>query len=176
MGFVEDADRLNLIYAAANMLVIPSLEDNQPQTGLEAMACGTPVVAFEAGGIPEFVRHEQTGLLARQADSSDLAEQMIRLALDSNLQRQMGESARAMMEMEFEVETQAWHHLKLYRDILKSDSRCHAGQVCRVQQPRKINGPPNLRVVSTTAGACNMITQLAQKLPVSHQPHHLPTE
>ncbi len=120
MGFVEDSDRLNQIYAAANMLVIPSLEDNQPQTGLEAMASGTPVVAFAAGGIPEFVRHEQTGLLAQQADSNDLATQMIRLAKDPNLQRQMGDAARAMMEMEFETETQAWHHLKLYRDILKA--------------------------------------------------------
>ena len=122
MGFVEDAGRLNQIYSAADMLVIPSLEDNQPQTGLESMACGTPVVAFEAGGIPEFVRHEQTGLLARQADSNDLAAQIIRLANDPELQHRMGESARAMMELEFDTETQAWHHLKLYRDILKSNS------------------------------------------------------
>ena len=119
MGFVKDTDQLNTIYSAANMLVIPSLEDNQPQTGLEAMACGTPVVAFEAGGIPEFVRHEQTGLLAKQSDANDLAEQMIRLARDPNMQRQMGQSARAMMENEFETEAQAGHHLKLYRDILK---------------------------------------------------------
>ena len=125
------------IYSAADMLVIPSLEDNQPQTGLEAMACGIPVVAFEAGGIPEFVRHEQTGLLARQADSNDLAKQMIRLVNDSNLQQRMGKSARAMMEMEFETETQAWHHLKFYRDILQPTSVAAPASVSASQPQRK---------------------------------------
>ena len=137
MGFVEEAARLNQIYSAADMLVIPSLEDNQPQTGLEAMACGTPVVAFEAGGIPEFVRHEQTGLLARLADSNDLAKQMIRLVNDSNLQQRMGKSARAMMEMEFETETQAWHHLKFYRDILQPTSVAAPASVSASQPQRK---------------------------------------
>lgn len=120
LGFIEDTDRMNLVHSAADMVIVPSLEDNQPQTGLEAMACGTPVVAFQSGGIPEFVRHEQTGLLARQSDSNDLARQIIRLANDSSLQNRLSKAARAMMEMEFETETQAWHHLKLYRDILKS--------------------------------------------------------
>lgn len=137
MGFVEDSERLNQIYAAANMLVIPSLEDNQPQTGLEAMACGTPVVAFAAGGIPEFVRHEQTGLLAQRADSDDLGEQMIRLVKDQNLERQMGDAARAMMEMEFETETQAWHHLKLYRDILKAKSVATPGSNTQLPQRKR---------------------------------------
>ena len=137
MGFVEEAARLNQIYSAADMLVIPSLEDNQPQTGLEAMACGIPVVAFEAGGIPEFVRHEQTGLLARLADSNDLAKQMIRLVNDSNLQQRMGKSARAMMEMEFETETQAWHHLKFYRDILQPTSVAAPASVSASQPQRK---------------------------------------
>ena len=121
MGFVKDDGRLNQIYSAADLVVVPSLEDNQPQTGLEAMACGTPVVAFNAGGIPEFVRHEQTGLLARQSDAADLAKQIIRLVTESQLQQQTAQAARAMMEMEFEVETQAWQHLKLYRDILQSN-------------------------------------------------------
>lgn len=120
MGFVDDARRLNQIYSAANMVVVPSLEDNQPQTGLEAMACGTPVVAFITGGIPEFVRHEQTGLLARPSDPADLAKQITRLVNDSDLQQRLGHAARKMMETEFEVQTQAWQHLKLYRNILSS--------------------------------------------------------
>lgn len=118
MGFVKDAKRLNQIYSAADMVVVPSLEDNQPQTGLESMACGTPVVAFDAGGIPEFVRHEQTGLLARPSDATDLATQISRLVGDSDLQQRLGQAAREMMVMEFEIQTQAWQHLKLYRDIL----------------------------------------------------------
>jgi len=123
MGFVEDTERMRMIHSAADMVVVPSLEDNQPQTGLEAMACGTPVVAFQSGGIPEFVRHEQTGLLARKSDPDDLARQIVRLANDLSLRDRLGNAAREMMEMEFETETQAWQHLKLYRDILNSTAK-----------------------------------------------------
>jgi glycosyltransferase involved in cell wall biosynthesis len=137
MGYIDCTNQLNKIYSAADMVVVPSVEDNQPQTGLEAMACGTPVVAFNAGGIPEFVRHEQTGLLARSADSDDLAKQMTRLVKDSNLRRRLSEAARSMMEMEFETETQAWQHLILYRDILKSRTANDAYHAASPQSTRK---------------------------------------
>jgi len=52
--------------------VIPSLEDNLPNTVLEAMACGTPVVGFDIGGIPDMIEHKKTGYLAVAADVDDL--------------------------------------------------------------------------------------------------------
>jgi glycosyltransferase involved in cell wall biosynthesis len=58
-------------YAAANAILIPSLEDNLPNVALEAAACGTPIVAFRSGGLPEVVRHLDNGYLATPGDIDD---------------------------------------------------------------------------------------------------------
>ncbi|MFH1176651.1 MAG: glycosyltransferase, partial [Acidobacteriota bacterium] len=60
-GFVADERRMAAMFAAADAFVLPSLEDNLPNTMLEAMACGTPVVAFAVGGIPEAVTDQEEG-------------------------------------------------------------------------------------------------------------------
>ena len=55
------------------MYVLPSLEDNLPNTIMEAMACGVPCVGFRVGGIPEMIEHRRTGYVANFKDSNDLA-------------------------------------------------------------------------------------------------------
>ena len=62
-----------LHYAAANLYVTPSLEENLPNTIIEAAAMECPTVAFEVGGIPEIITHGVTGYLARYRDVPDLA-------------------------------------------------------------------------------------------------------
>jgi glycosyltransferase involved in cell wall biosynthesis len=62
------------IYAAADVFVTPSLEENLPNTIMEAMACGTTCVGFEVGGIPEMIKHEVTGYVAQAFDPKDLAK------------------------------------------------------------------------------------------------------
>ena len=52
-------------YRAADVVVVPSRQDNSPQTATEALSCGTPVVAFDTSGLPDFVDHRETGYLAR---------------------------------------------------------------------------------------------------------------
>ncbi len=109
-------DRQRLIYSAADVVVVPSSEDNQPQVGLEAMACGTPVVGFDTCGIPEMVQHERTGLLAKAGDPVDLAKQ-ISWIIDNPLQRQrMGMEARKMMELNHDSEIQAARYIQLYEN------------------------------------------------------------
>ena len=76
LGNIRDERLLAACYNAADVFVIPSLEDNLPNTVLESMACETPVVAFETGGIPEMVSHLQTGLLVKRKDANALAEQL----------------------------------------------------------------------------------------------------
>ena len=73
-GRIDNARIMAADYSAADVVVLPSLAENSPLTILEAMACGTPVIAFDVGGVSELVHNRQTGYLARYRDISDLAE------------------------------------------------------------------------------------------------------
>ena len=73
MGYVADEARMAAIYQAADLFVTPSLEENLPNTIMEAMACGTPCVGFRVGGIPEMIDHQLNGYLAAYRDEQDLA-------------------------------------------------------------------------------------------------------
>ncbi len=74
LGYVSDEKRIVSIYNAADVFVLPSLEDNLPNTIMEAMACGVPCVGFRIGGIPEMIDHKKNGYVAAQRDAADLAE------------------------------------------------------------------------------------------------------
>lgn len=76
LGYISDALRIVAAYSAADVFVLPSLEENLPNTLMEAMACGVPCVGFNVGGIPEMIEHRVTGYVARYKDSVDLAEGM----------------------------------------------------------------------------------------------------
>jgi len=95
VGHMHDDISLRLLYSAADLMVIPSRVDNLPNTGLEAHACGTPVVAFDTCGLQDIVKHRETGYLAKAFDSEDFAT-----GLHWTLQNQMignclGDAARA---------------------------------------------------------------------------------
>lgn len=74
LGMIRDQHELARIYGASDIFVIPSLEDNLPNTVMESLACGTPVAGFHTGGIPEMVGHLEQGFIAPQGDSQKLAE------------------------------------------------------------------------------------------------------
>lgn len=73
-GFVRSSEQLVTLYNAADMFVLPSLQDNLPNTVVESLACGTPVVGFRTGGVPEMILHERTGYLAEVKNSLSLAQ------------------------------------------------------------------------------------------------------
>lgn len=73
LGYISGAAELAVAYSCADLFVIPSLEDNLPNTIMEAMACGTPCVGFRTGGIPEMIDHAVNGYVAASRDSADLA-------------------------------------------------------------------------------------------------------
>jgi glycosyltransferase involved in cell wall biosynthesis len=74
LGQITDPAKMRDIYAAADVFVTPSLEENLPNTIMEAMACGTACVGFEVGGIPEMIEHEVTGYVAQAFEPTDLAK------------------------------------------------------------------------------------------------------
>lgn len=73
LGYVNDEHRIVEVYRAADVFVLPSLSENLPNTIMEAMACGVPCVGFNVGGIPEEIKHKETGYVAAYKDSEDLA-------------------------------------------------------------------------------------------------------
>ncbi len=72
LGTISDEHQLAKIYWACDTLIMPSLEDNLPNTVMESLACGTPVLAFATGGIPEMVTHGEQWYIARYKDLDDL--------------------------------------------------------------------------------------------------------
>jgi glycosyltransferase involved in cell wall biosynthesis len=72
LGVISSEIEIVDIYNAADVFVLPSLEDNLPNTVMESMACGTPVVAFNTGGIPEMIDHKTNGYLADYKSTDDL--------------------------------------------------------------------------------------------------------
>lgn len=85
MGQLKDEYTLAVLYNAADVFIAPSLADNLPYTIFESLACGTPVVAFNIGGIPDLIQHEINGYLAAYKDAEDLSRG-IHFCLNNELQ------------------------------------------------------------------------------------------
>ncbi len=73
LGYISNERQIVDIYNSANVFVNPSLDENLPNTIMEAMACGVPSVGFKVGGIPEMIDHQKNGYLAKYKDVDDLA-------------------------------------------------------------------------------------------------------
>ena len=90
--------------AAFDLAVVPSVEEPLGLVALEAMATGTPVVATNAGGLPEIVQPNVTGLLVPRKNPSELARAVIAMAQDADLRQRLGESARRFVQENFKPE------------------------------------------------------------------------
>ena len=77
LGRFSDEIALSLIYNSADLFVAPSLEDNLPNTVLESLHCGTPVAAFDIGGMPDMIEHKENGYLAEFKSSDNLAKGIV---------------------------------------------------------------------------------------------------
>jgi len=73
MGYLKDEYSTALVYNASDIFIVPSLADNQPTTVVESLCCGTPVVGFDVGGIPDMIKHKENGYLAKYRDAEDIA-------------------------------------------------------------------------------------------------------
>ena len=118
LGHISNDRLLSLVYSAADVYVIPSIQDNFPNTVLESLSCGTPVVGFEVGGIPEMVRPGITGLLAKSGDVDSLRYEIVNLLQDSAKRAEISTNCRIIAEKEYAIETQTKRYVALYREIL----------------------------------------------------------
>ncbi len=117
LGHLHDDLSLRLAYCAADALIIPSRQDNLPNTGVEAHACGTPIIAFDIGGLPDIVMHQKTGYLARPFDTVDLACG-IEWTLKNRGAAQLSENAREKAVQTFSYPVVAEQYMKLYLKVL----------------------------------------------------------
>lgn len=119
LGRLYDDISLALLYAAADVLVAPSVQDNLPNTVMEALACGTPCVAFEIGGMPDMIEHKKNGYLARPFEIEDLAKGIAWVLKDSQQYNKLRDRARQKAEQEFTSELQAHRYLELFQELSK---------------------------------------------------------
>lgn len=117
LGRFTSDDMLSIFYSAGDCFIIPSLQEVFGLTALEAMACGTPVIGFATGGIPDMVKPGRTGLLAESNDVGDLAEKIFWMMEHPEETRRMGRNARALVEREFTVANQARKYSSLYEEL-----------------------------------------------------------
>jgi len=118
-GPLHDDISLPLLYAAADVMVIPSRQDNLPNTGLEAHACGTPVVAFATGGLVDIVDDRNTGALAQPFDPHSLAASIRWVLENPQRRRQLGAAARQRAEQLWDPARVAGLYAEVYRQALE---------------------------------------------------------
>lgn len=121
IAFVSSAETLVQLYSAAHLFVIPSLQDNLPNTILESMLCGTPVVGFRTGGIPEMIDHKANGYLADFKSSEDLAEGM-RWILSSQSYDKLSKKTREIVLKRFSRKASVEAHRQLYESLIPKAS------------------------------------------------------
>jgi len=111
--YVSDERTMRLYYQAADLLAMPTLQDNLPNTVAEALACGTPCVAFRVGGLPQMVDHGKNGYLARYMDASDLAVGLFATLFSKNPE-QLAAAARRKAVQAFSEEAVTARFRKIY--------------------------------------------------------------
>ncbi len=108
----------SIVYSAADVFVIPSLQESFGQTALEAMACGTPVVWFETTGITDVITDGKTGLFAKLGDAKDLEAKLTQMLEDDAARLEMGRHARIFAAENFTYEKQGAKYAELYSKVL----------------------------------------------------------
>jgi glycosyltransferase involved in cell wall biosynthesis len=119
VGYVQH-DRLPPFYRSASLSVLPSVYEAVSLSGLESLACATPVVGTSVGGIPEFVKHGQTGLLVEPGSPAGLADAINDLLDRPDLRGTMGIEGRRVVMADFSWDRVASDTLDFYRQVLES--------------------------------------------------------
>lgn len=120
MGHISDDKKLALLYSSADVMLVPSLQENLPQSGTEAQACGCPVVAFNCTGLPDVVAHKKTGYLATPYDTKDLANGIDWILASEKLHFQLSRSARQNAVKKYANSTIAKQYQNVYQMALNS--------------------------------------------------------
>ncbi|MBE9199412.1 MULTISPECIES: glycosyltransferase [unclassified Nodularia (in: cyanobacteria)] len=119
LGHLSSPQLQSLAYSAADIFVMPSQIESFGLTALESMACGTPVLAFRTGGIPDLVIHGETGWLADDIGSIESLYEGLHWMLQHPQERShLGKAARQRVEREFTDDIMANRYINLYQELI----------------------------------------------------------
>ncbi|GAA4333921.1 glycosyltransferase family 4 protein [Mucilaginibacter gynuensis] len=121
LSLISSQAELAEVYSLADVFVSPTVEDNLPNMVMEALACATPVVAFNTGGIPDMIDHQQNGYLAQYKSATDLAAGLNEV-LFSGRADAMALAARQKVMANFTNEIVAAKYIEVYQSILSNGS------------------------------------------------------
>jgi glycosyltransferase involved in cell wall biosynthesis len=118
-GVLKDELSLSLLYSAADLFVLPSLQDNLPNTVMESLACGTPVVCFRSGGVVDMVEHNHNGFIADNFGPAELAQGIATVLGTEKHCQIMSANARATACKRFDITIVAAQYIELYHDVMQ---------------------------------------------------------
>jgi glycosyltransferase involved in cell wall biosynthesis len=122
-GYLTSPQDMAKGYCLADVCIIPSLEDNLPNMGIESLACGTPVAGYRIGGIPDIVTHKETGFLAESGDVIGLCDGLVWALEQKRSATPVRLQCRKRALEEFNQLKQAHAYLELYETVLEKKSR-----------------------------------------------------
>lgn len=117
LGYIKD-EELSALYACVDLMVVPSVQDNLPNTVLESISSGTPVVGFDIGGMSDMVDSGRNGYLVTPFDTESLSDYILKIAQDESVATEMGQHARRKAIEQFSIENCARQYQALYRSVL----------------------------------------------------------
>ena len=120
--YLKDSRKVARYYQAADIYVHPARADTFPTTILEALACGTPVIASAVGGIPEQIIEGKTGFLIPSGDAQLMAKRIKHMLVDNVYRQQIGRQAADDAVQRFGLDMMADEYLLIYKEILKHNS------------------------------------------------------
>lgn len=125
LGHVRDDHVMTLIYSAADVMMVPSRQDNLPNTAVEAHACGVPVAAFNIGGLPDIVEHQKSGWLAQAFDTDNLANGVSWILGDQARWIELSKTARNIALEKFSARLVTEQYMQIYKQALHTHKGKH---------------------------------------------------
>jgi glycosyltransferase involved in cell wall biosynthesis len=122
MGYINDNAKLATLYSAADIMIVPSLQDAFPKTPIEALACGTPVVCFDTSGLRDAIEHLQCGYRAELGNPKDLADGIRWVLADQTRYAQLAQRGREKVEQQFTLRRVAQQYRMVYSEVLATAS------------------------------------------------------
>jgi len=120
LGYLTDDSLKAIGYSAADIFIFPTRADTFGLVLIESMACGTPIVSFNVGGVPDIVRPGITGHLAEAEDVGALRDGIVRFLEDDSFRERISRQCRIIAESEYSIKLQANRHIQLYSQLLNN--------------------------------------------------------